>query len=1092
MKRLANTALALILLYLSIAVVWAADNISLDQDCTVSILNRTVQVAPDGSWSMPNVPSNLGQIRARVTCIRGGQTLSGQTAYFTVVTNGITNTGPFFFEQLDPIPSSLTITPPGASIINGSGTTLQLAVTAHYPDASSQDVSASTSGINYSSTNPNLVSVTADGLLTSAASGSALISARKDGAVVVKQVTVVTTGDADNDGLPDDYEIANGLNPNDPVDAAEDQDGDGLSALEEFNLGTDPNQSDTDGDGLSDGEETVAGADGFITDALNRDTDGDGLSDGLEVQVGTSPIDAADRNIGAALSSIEVTPSSPSLVFNTIYTEASLQLTVKGHLIDGGTIDITSAGLGTNYASSDLSIVSFGAQSGEIFAGQSGVATVTVTNNGHQTTSRITVTAFTPVAQSAINIPGYANNVEVAGQYAYIAAGSTGLQVVDVSDTTNPQIVASLDTPGTSIDIRLRGDLAYIADGSSGLQIINIANPLAPANVGTTDTPGVAQDLQVSGAYAYIADGDSGLQIVDIRDPTSPQLIGALTGLGAARGVDIVNNLVIVVAGSSLHVIDVQNKSVPALLGSVTIGNVKDVVVRDNYAYVAAYDTGYRVVDISNPANPIITGGTSDFVPRDVELTDNLAFFAEQLFPNVIAYVNVADPNNPFFQGTIDLSSLGDYAGTGIALNDTHVFVTEERFVVSNDYGTSGNTRLFIAQYRFLSDNGTVAPTVNILEPTYGQTVIEGETLTIRIDAVDDVYVASVTTLANGTEINTDTASPFETSYIVPNNLQGITFEAEAIDLASNLGVTNPVVVNVMPDPGTTAVGRVIDNQGTALSGAEVLCNTLPGLTGNDGHFSIGDVPTISPFNCSASYTGSTTTLTGRSVNLQPVRAGVTDFGDIIVRAAHFETELGINLFQGDDDYDFIAFAEGFVFPFYGQTYTGLYVNSNGRLTFSFGDATYTESETEFNQQPQISPFFDDLYPYSGGVYANVLNDRVIVTWYAVPEYSGGGFNTIQAVLFQDGRIQFGYNGMTARDAIVGISPGNSVLVESDLSVDIPFSTSGAEAIYERFTGDTTDSFDLDGQLILFTPNAENGFSVDMTPFSVDMMPIVQ
>ena len=29
----------------------------LDQQCVVSILNRTVQVAADGGWSMPNVPS---------------------------------------------------------------------------------------------------------------------------------------------------------------------------------------------------------------------------------------------------------------------------------------------------------------------------------------------------------------------------------------------------------------------------------------------------------------------------------------------------------------------------------------------------------------------------------------------------------------------------------------------------------------------------------------------------------------------------------------------------------------------------------------------------------------------------------------------------------------------------------------------------------------------------------------------------------------------------------------------------------------------------------------------------------------------------
>jgi alpha-tubulin suppressor-like RCC1 family protein len=65
---------------------------------------------------------------------------------------------------------------------------------------------------------------------------------------------------------------------------AGDQDGDGLSTWQEYQLGTDPLASDTDGDGVPDGVEAASGEAG-----TNLDPDGDGLSNALETALGTDP-----------------------------------------------------------------------------------------------------------------------------------------------------------------------------------------------------------------------------------------------------------------------------------------------------------------------------------------------------------------------------------------------------------------------------------------------------------------------------------------------------------------------------------------------------------------------------------------------------------------------------------------------------------------------------------------------------------------------------------------------------------------------------------------------------------------------------------
>jgi len=111
-------------------------------------------------------------------------------------------------------------------------------------------------------------------------------------------IAEVSSSDTDGDGMPDTYEMVNGLDPLDNrttnlVNGTDgDLDMDLLRNIDEYNRGTRADLRDTDDDGYEDFVETNDGSFDDVasdtgTDALDPDTDGDGLRDGVETNDGT-------------------------------------------------------------------------------------------------------------------------------------------------------------------------------------------------------------------------------------------------------------------------------------------------------------------------------------------------------------------------------------------------------------------------------------------------------------------------------------------------------------------------------------------------------------------------------------------------------------------------------------------------------------------------------------------------------------------------------------------------------------------------------------------------------------------------------------
>ena len=159
----------------------------------------------------------------------------------------------------------------------------------------------------------------------------------------------------------------------------------------------------------------------------------------------------------------------------------------------------------------------------------------------------------------------------------------------------------------------------------------------------------------------------------------------------------------------------------------------------------------------------------------------------------------------------------------------------------------------------------------------------------------------------------------------------------------------------------------------------------------------------------------------------------------------------------GDDDSQQVNFTSGFSFPFFGTTYTSVFINSDGNLTFTEKDDASTPRDIFRTLQgpPRIAAFFADLDPSRAGeVRVLQSGTKFRVTWRDVPEFGAFNSNTIQVTLFKNGNIQIVYgNTVDGNDAVIGVSPGNTgpaTTLFVDYTQDAP-ETGIKSAVLERF-----------------------------------------
>jgi hypothetical protein len=363
--------------------------------------------------------------------------------------------------------------------------------------------------------------------------------------------------------------------------------------------------------------------------------------------------------------------------------------------------------------------------------------------------------------------PAYAEGVQVVGNYAYLADGASGLQIINISNPAAPTLTGFYDTLGFARAVQVAGNYAYVADLTNGLQIINISNPSAPTLAGSYYTPNVAEEVQVVGSYAYIAAADS-LQIINISNPFAPTFAGSYYTPGYACGVEVVGSYAYVAENTGgLQIINISNPFAPTLTGS-SPGLAVGVQIVGNYAYLASGDSGLQIINISNPAAPTFadlydpTPGFGSGYTYEVQVVGNYAYLAESYgglkildvsdFTSTSATVNLAvAPTSVTEDGTTNL--VYTFTRTGSTTSALTVNYGITGTATSSDYtGATPGTGKTIT---FAAGSATATLTIN---PTADTAIEANETVVLTL-ATGAGYTIGTSSTVTGNITNDDLPS---------------------------------------------------------------------------------------------------------------------------------------------------------------------------------------------------------------------------------------------------------------------------------------------------------------------------------------------
>jgi hypothetical protein len=275
-----------------------------------------------------------------------------------------------------------------------------------------------------------------------------------------------------------------------------------------------------------------------------------------------------------------------------------------------------------------------------------------------------------------------AQDMILDGSLLYVANKFSGLQIIDVSDFSNPIVKSRTKSDGQNYGLTKKNNFVFMADNIAGFLVYDVTNPSKPKKITELSVKGETWDVKVQGNYAYVAAGLAGLVVIDITDPKAPKAIATLRydkDWGYARKIFIGQNNLLYLADrkAGIHIINIENPLAPKEIKHYQTQYAEGIEVSEGYAYVADGPNGLVILDVSNPEKVRQVG--EFHVPG---YANGLVKSGPYLYLAVddagIRAIDVSNPSKPVFDARYDTPG----QAFGIIKSDIFILVADLSSVI--------------------------------------------------------------------------------------------------------------------------------------------------------------------------------------------------------------------------------------------------------------------------------------------------------------------------------------------------------------------------------------------------------------------------